>query len=76
MAFIVGFLLGLLAAIAVFGFLAYWLCTRTNHIAIAKAVNGLANALATRSKSAEPSAPGRSGKATARSRAEAEEERR
>jgi hypothetical protein len=51
MGFIVGFLTGLLAAIGLLGFLAYWLCTRSNHIAIAKAVNGLANALATKPKS-------------------------
>lgn len=48
MGFVLGFLLGLLTAIGLLGLLAYWLCTRSNHIAIAKAVNGLANALATK----------------------------
>jgi hypothetical protein len=75
MGFILGFLTGLLAAIGLFVFLAYWLCTRSNHIAIAKAVNGLANALATRPKTSEPSAPGKSAKAAAGSHANAEEER-
>lgn len=48
MGFLIGFLIGMLTAMAMFGFLGYWLCTRSNHIAVAKAVNGLANALATK----------------------------
>jgi hypothetical protein len=46
MGFVLGFLTGLLAAIAGFGLLAYWLCTRTNNLAVARFINGIAQALA------------------------------
>lgn len=55
MGFILGFLGGLLAAIGAFGFLAYWLCSRSNTMAAAKFVNGIAQALA--SKHAGPLTP-------------------
>jgi len=46
MGFVLGFLTGLLAAIVGFGLLAYWVCTRPNNIAVARFVNGIAQALA------------------------------
>ncbi len=58
MGFILGFLMGLLAVIGGLFGLAYWLCTRSNHSAIAKAMNGLALALAHRPKSSEPDTNG------------------
>jgi hypothetical protein len=57
MGFILGFLLGFLAAIGLAGFMAFWVCTRSNRIALAKAVNGLAIAIATKQKPPEPPAP-------------------
>jgi hypothetical protein len=52
MGFILGFLTGLLAALGLFGFLACWLC-RSNKIAVAKFINGIAQALAHREHLAE-----------------------
>jgi hypothetical protein len=51
-------LIGLITAIGLMVFLVYWLCTRSNNVAIAKAVAGLANALAHRPKSPEAMALG------------------
>jgi hypothetical protein len=58
MGFVLGLLTGLLAAIAGFGLLAYWVCTRPNNIAVARFINGIAQALAAqreRGKTAGPS---------------------
>ena len=63
MGFILGLLMGLLAAIGLFGLLAYWLCSRSNNIAVAKFINGIAQALASKAKSPEPLAPGENGEA-------------
>jgi hypothetical protein len=46
MGFVLGLLTGLLAAVVGFGVLAYWVCTRPNNIAVARFVNGIAQALA------------------------------
>jgi hypothetical protein len=48
MSFILGLLIGMLAAILVFGLLVYWLCSRENSMAVAKFINGIAQALAHR----------------------------
>jgi hypothetical protein len=62
--FLLGFMMGLLAAIGLFGFLTYWLCSRSNNIAAAKFINGIAQALAHQPKSPEPLTPGGNGGAT------------
>jgi hypothetical protein len=59
MGFILGLLTGLLTAIGLFAFLACWLCTRPNTTALAKLLNDIAQALAHRQQSPEPSAPGK-----------------
>jgi hypothetical protein len=59
MGFIFGLLLGLLIAIGLFGFLTYWLCTRPNTTALAKLLNDIAQALAHKQQSPEPSATGK-----------------
>ncbi len=46
MGFILGFLLGLIAALGMVAFLLYWLCSRSNHIALARFINGIAQAFA------------------------------
>jgi len=61
MGFLLGFMLGLFAVAGLFVFLVYWLCTRPNHIAVAKAINGVAQALAHTPKSPEPATPGTDG---------------
>jgi hypothetical protein len=48
MSFILGFLTGILFAFGLMGFLTYWLCNRSNNIAVAKFINGIAQALAHR----------------------------
>jgi predicted phage tail protein len=54
MGVVLGFMAGLLAAVAGIGFLAYWVCTRLNNIAVARVINGIAQALASpQSKSRE-----------------------
>lgn len=63
MGFILGFLTGILAALGLLGFLTYWLCSRSNNIAVAKFINGIAQALAHKPKSSEPSTPGKGGEA-------------
>jgi hypothetical protein len=55
MGFLLGFFMGLLAAIGVIGFLVYWLCSCSNHIAVAKFIDGIAQAMAHRPKASEPS---------------------
>jgi len=65
MGFILGFLLGLIAALGLIGFLIYWLCSRSDNIAIAKCLNGFAQALANRPKSPEPLVQGKNGEAAA-----------
>jgi hypothetical protein len=64
MGFLLGFMTGLLVAIGLFGFLTYWLCSRPNNVAVAKFINGIAQALAHKPKPPEPSAPGKNGEAT------------
>jgi hypothetical protein len=44
--FMLGFLTGIIAALGLLGFLTYWLCSRSNNIAVAKFINGIAQALA------------------------------
>jgi len=62
MGFILGLLIGLLLAVALIGFLAYWLCSRSNTLAVAKFINGIAQALAAlRPKSSEPPSATRDG---------------
>jgi hypothetical protein len=53
MAFILGLLIGILAAILIFGLLVYWLCSRENSMAVAKFINGIAQALAHRKPAAD-----------------------
>jgi hypothetical protein len=48
MGFLLGFLIGVLAAIMLLGLLVYWLCSRPNSMAVAKFINGIAQALAHR----------------------------
>jgi hypothetical protein len=48
MGFILGLLMGILAAILLFGLLVYWLCSQPNSLAVAKFINGIAQALAHR----------------------------
>ena len=60
MGFVFGFLFGLLAAVALASAFAYWICTRSDTIALAKFINGVAQALAHRSKS-PPVLPGDNG---------------
>lgn len=57
MGFVLGLLIGLLTTIALFGFLAFWVCTRSNATALAKLVCDIAQALSNRPQSPEPSAP-------------------
>jgi hypothetical protein len=55
MGFAFGFLVGLLAAAAGLGFLVHWVCTGPNNIAVARFVNAIAQAIASRHpKSREP----------------------
>ena len=63
MGFILGFLTGILAALGLLGFLTYWLCSRSNNVAVAKFINGIAQALAHKPKSSEPSTSGKGGEA-------------
>ncbi len=65
MVFVLGLLLGLLSAIGLFGGVAYWLCTRSNHVAIAKFINGIAQALAHRPDAGGPLNSGSNGAAGA-----------
>jgi hypothetical protein len=67
MGFVLGLLTGLLVAIVGFGLLAYWVCTRPNNVAMARFINGIAQALA----SQQPR-PREKGKTTERSRNHAE----
>ena len=46
MGFVLGLLFGMLAAILLFGLLVYWLCSQPNRMAVAKFINGIAQALA------------------------------
>jgi hypothetical protein len=64
--FILGFLSGLIVAIGLLGFLVYWLCTRPNQLAVARFINGFANALVTRPKASGPALVADNGKARGR----------
>jgi hypothetical protein len=64
MGFVLGFLMGLLAAFGLFGFLAYWVCTRSNTVAVAKYIDGIAQASARGPR--EPFSPNKDDKATER----------
>jgi hypothetical protein len=46
MSFILGFLMGILTAYGLLGGLTYLLCSRSDNIAVAKFLNGIAQALA------------------------------
>jgi hypothetical protein len=68
---LISFLSGFFSALGAVGVFVYWLCRRLGNVAIAKAVNGLANAiLTTRSKSSKPSIPADDRKAKAGSQAD------
>jgi hypothetical protein len=67
MGFVLGLLTGLLAAVVGLGLLAYWVCTRPNNIAVARFINGIAQALA-----AQQSKPRERGTTTERSMNHAE----
>jgi len=56
MGFILGFLMGLLSAIGLLVALAYWLCHRSNNVAVSKFISGIAQALEHIAPS-EPSSP-------------------
>jgi hypothetical protein len=60
MGFVLGLLLGLLAAVGLFGYLAYWLCTRFDTSALVKFISDIAQTLAQRPQSTQPSTPGKS----------------
>jgi hypothetical protein len=68
MSFILGFLMGLLTAMGLLAFLTYWLCNRSNNIAAAKFINGIAQALAAKGRPPEPTAPANNGAAMEKSR--------
>jgi hypothetical protein len=57
MGFILGFLMGLLSAIGVLGFLAFWLYSRSSTIGVTKFINGIAQALAHKSNSTATTVP-------------------
>jgi hypothetical protein len=59
MGFILGLLLGMIGTLTGLGFLAYWLFIRSNNLAAARFVNGIAQALASINKvrAPEPLAP-------------------
>jgi hypothetical protein len=67
MGFVLGLLTGVLAAIVGLGLLAYWVCTRPNNIAVARFINGIAQAVAARQQK-----PRELGKPTERSMNHAE----
>ena len=54
MGFMLGFMLGILVAFTLFGFVAWWVCSRSNSVAVAKFINGIAQALAHQGRSTEP----------------------
>ena len=53
MSFILGFLTGILFAYGLLALLTYWLCSRSDNIAVAKFINGIAQALAHRAPRVE-----------------------
>jgi hypothetical protein len=63
MGFLLGLLVGVVSAIGLFVFLAYWLCSRSSNMALARCLNGIAQALAHKPKSSEPLTPGENGEA-------------
>jgi hypothetical protein len=50
MSFLLGFMMGMLATIGLFGVLAWWLCSRSNCMGVATFINGVAQALASINK--------------------------
>ena len=58
---LLGFFMGMLTAFGLLGFLIYWLCCRSNNVAVAKFILGIAQALAHKRKSPEPPAPSKNG---------------
>jgi hypothetical protein len=59
MGFAAGFMTGMVVTIGLLGFLTYWLCSRPNSVAVAKLINGIAQALAHQNRSTEPLAMGK-----------------
>jgi hypothetical protein len=59
MGFMLGFMMGMLVAFALFGVLAWWVCSRSNSVAVAKFINGIAQALAHQSRAKEPLTAGK-----------------
>jgi hypothetical protein len=64
MGFLLGVFMGFFGAFVIIGVLAYLLCSRSNNIAIAKFIDGVAQALAHSPKSPESPAPSPNGEAT------------
>jgi len=54
MGFLAGFMTEIFVAIALFGFLAWRLCSRSNGVAVAKFIGGIAQALASVDKAKSP----------------------
>ena len=45
MSLILGFFMGLLTALGLLGLLIYWLCRRSNNMAVAKFIEGITHAV-------------------------------
>jgi hypothetical protein len=58
MGFILGLLIGQIVAVGLLIFLIYWLCRRSNNVAVAKFVNGIVQALMHEPKPTEPAGNG------------------
>jgi hypothetical protein len=61
MGFILGFMAGMLAACALLGIGVWWVCSRSNNMALAKFINGIAQALAHKARPPEPMTPSKNG---------------
>ncbi len=65
MSLILGFFMGLLTALGLLGLLIYWLCRRSNNMAVAKFIEGITHAVAHKPKSPEALAASENAEATA-----------
>jgi hypothetical protein len=63
MGFALGFTMGMLVAVVLFGVVAWWVCSRSNSVAVAKIINGIAQALASKAKPPALLAPDENGEA-------------
>ncbi len=59
MGFVLGFMMGLVGAVILFGVAAWWVCSRSDSVAVAKFINGIAQALAHRPKTSQPATAGK-----------------